>query len=290
MSVPAAVLIVNYRTYDALDRSLTSLATHLADADEVVVIDWESDAQALAQLSAAHPRVRFEGRAGNHGFAAGVNAAATLTTAPVLILLNPDTEVQGPIVRTLADWLAAHPSCAVVGPRVLDADGRVQASARRFPGVTTALGGRSTWLTKTFPNNWFTRRNLLTSRQPEGESQSVDWLAGSCFATSRVVFESLGGLDEGFFMYWEDADYCRRATRAGHECHYLPVVSVRHTGGLSSAHNVVPAIRAFHQSAYRLFWKHAGIARLMAPLVWAGLWARGEMKVRLSAAAARRSP
>lgn len=277
----AAVLIVNYRTYDALDRSLASLTPHLGDGDEVVVIDWESDARALAQLSASHPRVRFEGRVGNGGFAAGVNAAAALTTAPVLILLNPDTEVQGPLVRTLADWLEHNPSCAVVGPRVLNADGRVQASARRFPGLTTALGGRSTWLTKTFPNNWFTRRNLLITGQTDAKGLSVDWVAGSCFATSRTVFESLGGLDDGFFMYWEDADYCRRATRAGHQCHYLPTVSVRHTGGLSSAHNVVPAIRAFHRSAYRLFWKHAGLGRVFAPLVWIGLRVRGEVKVAL---------
>ncbi len=282
-----AVLIVNYRTYDALDRCLTSLAPFLSADDEVVVVDWESDATRIAALSAAHPRATVIGEAGNRGFAAGVNRAAAASTAPLLLLLNPDTEVEGPVVRSMAAWCAAQSRCAVVGPRVLNADGTVHPSARRFPGVTTALGGRSTWLTRRFPNNWFTRRNLLTRAgvDADGRVTRVDWLAGSCLATPRAVFEQLGGLDEGFFMYWEDADYCRRATALGLECHYLPEADVRHTGGVSSAHNVVPSIRAFHRSAFRLFWKHAGVARVGAPLVWLALWARAVVKVRLAASA-----
>jgi GT2 family glycosyltransferase len=277
--VRAAVLIVNYRTYDALDRALASLMPHLGDDDEAVVIDWESDQSHVARLSAMYARVRIVSRDPNRGFAAGVNAAAALTSAPVLILLNPDTEVEGPLVRTLADWCAAHPDCAVVGPRVLNRDGTIQPSARRFPGWSTVLGGRSTWLTRRFPNNWFSRHNLLSRSAGSGDATMVDWVAGSCFATPRRVFEQLGGLDEGFFMYWEDADYCRRATAAGGECHYLPMVSVRHVGGASSAHNVVPSIRAFHRSAFRLFWKHARVARVMAPVVWLGLRLRSELKV-----------
>ena len=196
-----------------------------------------------------------------------------------MIWLNPDTVVEGPIVRELEGWLAAHPDVAVAGPRVLNGDGSVQPSARRFPGFSTALGGRSTWLTRRFPNNWFSRRNLL---QRDGQhSAEVDWLAGSCLATRRDAFDRLGGLDESFFMYWEDADYCRRATALGYTCHYVPTSAVRHTGGASSAHNVVPSIRAFHRSAFRLFWKHAGAARMFAPLVWMGLRLRGEIKVRL---------
>lgn len=285
----AAVLIVNYRTYDALDRSLSSLAPHLRDDDEVVVVDWESDAARVDRLERAHPRVRFVPHPHNAGFAAGVNAAAAQTTAPLLVLLNPDTEVAGPVISTLAAHCEAHAACAVVGPRILNRDGSVQPSARRFPGLSTVLGGRSTWLTRHFPNNWFSRRNLLTAAQTgagtavDGDAGRrvavVDWVAGSCMATPRTVFERLGGFDEGFFMYWEDADYCRRASAAGGQCHYLPVVDVRHTGGASSAHNVVPAIRAFHHSAYRLFWKHSGAGRVFAPVVWLGLRARAELRV-----------
>jgi GT2 family glycosyltransferase len=251
----------------------------LGPDDEVAVVDWVSDAVALDPIRLRFSSVRWVPRHDNRGFAAGVNlAAAAATTAPTLLLLNPDSVVDGPVVRGLERWLADHPRCAVAGPRVLDADGQVQASARRFPGLTTALGGRTSWLTRRFPGNWFARQNLVTT--VDGGHQVVDWLAGSCLATPRTVFTELGGLDEDFFLYWEDADYGRRATTRGYECHYVPSVgAVRHTGGESSAHAPVRSLRAFHRSAARLFWKHAGVGRIWAPLVWLGLWVRGEVKV-----------
>lgn len=276
--MPVAVLIVNYRTYDALDRCLTSLRAVVAGDDEVRVVDWVTDDAQRRPLELRHPFVTWLPSSENLGFSAGINRAAAATTAPVLLLLNPDTQLEGPVVRELEDWLRAHDHVAVAGPRVLNHDGSLQPSARRFPGFSTVLGGRSTWLTRTFPENWFSRRNLL---QRDGRHHAeVDWLAGSCFATRRDVFERLGGMDEAFFMYWEDADYCRRAAALGYTCHYVPTSAVRHTGGVSSAHNVVPSIRAFHRSAFRLFWKHAGLARVLAPVVWMGLWARAEMKIR----------
>ena len=276
------MLIVNYRAYDALDRCLASLRRFSSDDDEVVVVDWESDAKLRAPLEASYPWVRFLPSTANHGFSVGVNQAAAVTTAPILLLLNPDTEVQGPIVRVLAAWLEAHPEAAVVGPRVFNTDGTIQPSARRFPGLTTALGGRSTWLTKRYPGNWFSRRNLLHNVPDDGsESRQVDWLTGACFATPRRVFERLGGLDESFFMYWEDADYCHRAKALGLTSHHLPTTAVSHIGGASSAHRQVASIRAFHRSAFGLYWKHSRLGRVAAPLVWIGLRLRAEIKVAL---------
>ncbi len=284
-AVRVAVLIINYRTYDALDRCLTSLAPFTSETDEVVVVDWQSDAAQREAIALRHQGVRLIARQDNLGFSAGVNLAAAATSAPVLLLLNPDTEVEGPIVRALGGWLEAHADCGVVGPRVVNVDGTVQPSARRFPGLSTVFGGRSTWLTRRFPNNWFSRHNLLQGAGPPGvdapAGRKADWVAGSCFATRRDVFEQLGGLDESFFMYWEDADYCRRAGALGLHCHYLPTSTVRHTGGLSSALNVVPSIRAFHRSAFHLYWKYAGLGRVFAPVVWLGLMARAEVKVAL---------
>ena len=278
-----AVIIINYRTYDALDRCLTSLQPYTGDDDEVVVVDWSSDAVQREAVAARHASVRFLPREDNGGFSAGVNLASTVTTAPVLLLLNPDTEVQGPIVRALSGWLETHPQTGAVGPSVLNTNRTIQPSARRFPGLTTVLGGRSTWLTRRFPNNWFSRRNLLHDHtDPGAEFRKVDWLAGSCFATPRAVFDRLGGLDEMFFMYWEDADYCRRARALGLECHHLPTTEVIHIGGLSSAQNGVMSIRAFHRSAFRLYWKYSRVGRIAAPLVWAGLRLRAEFKIALA--------
>ena len=273
-----AVLIVNNRAYDDLSRCLASLVPQLDAADEVVVVDYESDPLQLAAAVAGH-RVRALPRTDNLGFAAGVNLAAAQTRASHLLLLNPDTLADTPVVRVLEAWLTAHADVGVAGARVFNADGTVQPSARRFPDATTLFGGRSTWLTSRFPSNWFSRRNLvgLESNVPV----EVDWVSGACFMTRRDVFERMGGFDEGFFLYWEDADYCRRVANAGLRRMYVPTASVRHVGGRSSEFALAMAIRAFHRSAFRMYWKHASLpGRIAAPAIYAGLWLRSEIKVR----------
>jgi GT2 family glycosyltransferase len=283
--LPVAVLIVNFRVYDDLDRALTSLEPALRDGDDVVVFDQVSDAARVAALGARHPRVRWRVSAENIGFGAAVNRAAGETTAPYLLWLNPDTIVTPGFIEALEAWLETHPDVGCAGPRVMNEDGSVQASARRFPDVSTAIAGRSTWLTRHFPDNPLSRHNLLA--RDRDQPSTVDWLAGSCVMTRRSLFERLGGFDEGFFLYWEDADYCRRALALGFTCAYLPQVTVRHAGGRSAARDPGPAIRAFHASAYRMFAKHTNlVGRLAAPLVWMALTTRGTVLAR---AATRRA-
>lgn len=269
-----AVLIVNYKSYDELGRCLRSLAPFRGPGDEVIVVDYESNPAALAAAVGGQTGVDAIARPDNLGFASGVNIAAKRARATYLMLLNPDTTLEGPVIRALEDWMKANPDVGAAGPRVLNEDGSTQATARRFPDVTTALGGRSTWLTKQFPSNWLSRRNLDAK-----DAQSpidVDWVSGVCLMTPRDLFTQLGGLDEGFFMYWEDADYCYRVRDAGLRRCYVPSAAVRHPGGRSAAYNSARANRAFHQSAFRLYRKHAsGFGRLAAPLVGAGLWLRG---------------
>lgn len=279
MPLPSAVLIVNYLVYEDLDRALESLEVWLAPDDEIVVVDQASDPVRLAIIQARYPRVTCVPNPGNTGFAAGVNLAARHSTAPYLLLLNPDAVLEGPVTSVLSEWLTRHQSVAVVGPRVLNIDGSVQPSARRFPGLSTVFGGRSTWLTRQFPRNWLSERNL-----PGRDSDApvvVDWIAGSCLMTRRDVFDRIGGFDEGFFLYWEDADYCRRAMDAGFRSVYLPRVAVRHVGGRSADRDPAPAIRAFHRSAYRLSQKHASpLGRFFAPVIRLALWGRGELRAR----------
>jgi N-acetylglucosaminyl-diphospho-decaprenol L-rhamnosyltransferase len=282
-----AVLIVNYKAYDDLARCLDSLFAHLQPEDEVVVVDYETDPRALTAAIGGR-NVTTVPRADNLGFAAGVNLAAKQSRAPFLLLLNPDTLTDSPVVRVLEDWMVTHPDVAVAGARVFNADNSVQPSARRFPDLTTLFGGRSTWLTRRFPSNWFSRHNLvgLESHVPV----DVDWLSGACFMTRRDVFDKMGGFDEGFFLYWEDADYCRRAADAGLRRMYVPTASVRHIGGRSAEYSLARAIRAFHRSAFRMYWKHASLlGRLPAPAIAAGLWLRCELKVRHEVARRRSS-
>ena len=273
------MLVVNYHVYEELDRALSSMEPFLRSGDEMVVVDQESHAGRMDGVRRRHPRAAFVPTERNVGFAAGVNLAARASAAPFLLLLNPDSVMEEPVIERLERYLLDHPRVGIVGPRVLNEDGTLQASARRFPGLSTALAGRSSWLTRRFPGNWLSQWNLPAQRS--GEPAPVDWIAGSCLMTRRSLFDALNGLDESFFLYWEDADFCRRAAAQGWQRVYWPVVSVRHAGGRSAASNPAPAIRAFHASAFRLYEKHAGrLGRVLAPLARFGLWLRGEWLAR----------
>jgi GT2 family glycosyltransferase len=255
--------------------------------DEVVVVDHESDEARLRESLTRCPRATGIPRPDNPGFAAGVNRAAAATRATHLLLLNPDTEMIDDVPRALEAWLTAHPGAGVAGPLVLNFDGSVQPTARRFPGLSTVIGGRSTWFTARFPNNWLTRRNLVG--RDVTTPLDVDWISGACMMTPRQLFDRLGGLDESFFLYQEDIDYCRRALDAGYRRVFVPIARLRHQVGASSAYLQAQSICAFHESAFKCYWKHAGLAgRAVAPIVWLGLRARGAW--RLHAARRRRAP
>lgn len=279
-----SILIVNFRAYEALRHCLASIRQHAPEA-QVVVVDHASRADALAGAVGGHP-IQVIAHPDNPGFAAGVNRAAAAATGDYFLLLNPDCVLEGPVPQGLADWLDAHPEHAVAGPRILEDDGRVQASARRFPDWTTGFGGRTSALSRLWPGNSLSRRNLLHEHD---EPVDVDWVSGACLLIRRDAFARVGGLDGRFFLYWEDADLCRRLRHAGWRTAYCPLVTVRHAGGASSRANRWRSLWAFHASAMRYYWKHASWAgRVVAPLVWLALLAR--LAIRLIGPADRTRP
>jgi N-acetylglucosaminyl-diphospho-decaprenol L-rhamnosyltransferase len=273
-----SVVIVNYRAYEQLTNCLDSLAPFRASAD-VVVVDHETDARSLQPLSARFPWVRFIPERANPGFAAGVNRGVRETTGEYVLLLNPDCIVASD-PRPLASWLAAHPKAAVCGAIVREADGSIQASARHFPGIATGLAGRTTWLTRIWPGNPWTNRNLV--RGVPVEPVEVDWVSGACMMVRREAFDAVGGMDEQFFLYWEDADLCRRLEEAGWSTFYHPAMAVTHLTGQSSQHAREASLAAFHESAYRYYRKHGGRqAALLAPVAFLALRARLRLKLAM---------
>lgn len=265
-----SVLVVNYHAYDELDACLTSLRDQRPREVEVIVVDHDTEDGRRRLLEQRHPTVRWVPRAVNPGFAAGVNLASRQATGRYLYLVNPDAIAQQDTAARLAAWLDEHPRVAVVGSLVLDPDGSIQGSARRFPDVSTAFGGRTTWMTRWFPGNRVTRRNVLTGVHVRTPIQ-VDWVSGASMMIRRTAFDAAGGMDEGFFLYWEDADLCRRLRDAGWGTTYHPGASVTHVGGRSSRSST-RSIVAFHQSAYRYFRKHAGPIGVFArPIACAAL-------------------
>jgi N-acetylglucosaminyl-diphospho-decaprenol L-rhamnosyltransferase len=249
-----AIIIVNYKTYDELSACLDSLGAS-GSLFDVIVIDHESSPADLARVATRHPHARTVPTAGNPGFSAGVNAGARLASSPTLVFLNPDTRVQPQAIERMAAYLDEHPDVAVVGPRIEESDGAVQRSARRFPGAMTGLSGRSTWLTRLWPRNPLSRRDLLADGTTAAPV-AVDWVAGSCMAVRAEAFHAAGGMDERFFLYWEDADLCKRLLEAGWRTVFLPTAVVLHAVGRSRRHARSLSIRAFHRSASLYFAKH----------------------------------
>jgi GT2 family glycosyltransferase len=275
----ASVLIVSYRAYAELTACLESLQRFISDDDvEVIVVDHSSEPGAARALRERFPSVTLIEEPHNPGFAAGVNRAARSARGRYLLLLNPDCVVNEDVVLPLATWLDEHPSVGALGTLVREPDGSVQASARRFPNVTAGFAGRTTWLTRVWPGNPWTRHNLQAraSRDPT----EVDWVSGACMTVRREAFDAVGGMDEQFFLYWEDADFCYRLKRAGWSTVYYPAVEVTHFTGRSSAQARTASLVAFHRSAYRYFRKHAGrAARLASPFVCLALYSRLLLKL-----------
>lgn len=269
-----AVVIVNYQSYEDLQDCLASLGAP-DPAITVCVVDHASRREAADVIERAFPHVQLLRQQSNAGFACGVNRGARESGAPYVLLLNPDCVASPDVCHHLADWMDGHPRVGAAGPRILNSDGSVQASARRFPDLTTGIAGRSSWLTRVFPRNPLSRHNLSPSDDTFDDAREADWVSGSVTIIRRDAFDAIGGFDPGFFLYWEDADFCRRLKHAGWQTMYVPKLAVRHAGGRSSRHAADASLVAFHRSAFRLFWKHSTPAtKLLAPLVLAALHAR----------------
>ena len=270
------VVIVNYRSYDELRRCLASLEASRGAIGQITVIDHESNLEEAGRISASFGWTHIVERSTNEGFATGVNLGARRTRAPFIMLLNPDCVVESDAVTQLLAYAQTRPDAAIFGPRILNTNGTVQGSARRFPGVSTAVAGRSSWLTKRFPNNPLSRHNLPALDRRE-TPLNVDWVSGACMLVRRTAFDQVEGMDERFFLYWEDADLCKRIGEKGWRTVYFPGATVVHAGGRSSIHVYRESLAAFHRSAFFLFRKHARWpARMFTPVVYLAL----EMRLR----------
>jgi GT2 family glycosyltransferase len=262
------LIIVNYRSYEELSRCLASFEGDRAIFASVTIVDHESDVRAAAGISARFPWVDLVQRATNEGFATGVNLGVARGRAPILVLLNPDCVVSGDALARLVAFAETRGDAAIVGPRILNADGTVQGSARRFPGWSTFIAGRSSWLTRHFPRNPLSRWNLPALSDTTGALE-VDWVSGACMLVRRAAFDAVGGMDERFFLYWEDADLCKRLAARGWRTLYFPGAEVLHAGGRSSIHAYRESLAAFHRSAFVLFRKHAGWPALaLTPMLY----------------------
>jgi N-acetylglucosaminyl-diphospho-decaprenol L-rhamnosyltransferase len=242
---------------------------------EVVVVDNASGDGSVEMLRREFPWVRVIANAENRGFTAANNQGMAVCAGRYLMLLNPDTELLDDALKVMLDFMEAHPAVGLLGPQLRYApqtdavsagdpaeSGGVQSSRRRFPTLATALV-ESTVLQGLFQGSQVLRRYYLLDA-PDDIIQEVDWVVGAAMMVRRPVVEQVGGLDQGFFMYSEELDWCRRIKAAPApggdrwQVMYLPAARVVHHEGRSSAQ--APALKQiqFHASKVRYFGKYHG--------------------------------
>ena len=250
------VIIVNYSCHEALGRCLSGLERwERSKLDTVYVVD-NSQTSFPDDLVRRFPGVIWLANSENVGFARAVNQALAKATAPYVCLLNPDAEVSGPLWGPLEEWLERNSRVGIVGPKILNTDGSIQGSARTFPTLATAFFGRTALISRLFPDNPFTKTNILTSRSI-CEATDVDWVSGACMIVRRSAVKDVGPMDQKFFLYWEDCDWCTRFRSAGWKIVYHPGAGpVIHHVGQASKNARWLALYHFHRSAVLLYWKY----------------------------------
>jgi GT2 family glycosyltransferase len=275
--VKFSVVIVNYASWPLTLRCLGSLyATGYEDFEVVVVNNDRPEPPEIV-----HP-ARVIRNKENLGFARACNQGISASSGELVVLVNPDALVEQSFFRRVEAFFAENPSVGVAGPRVLDADGRVQLSARRELSPVSGLLGRTSLLTRLFPSNTLVKKQFPAVTELTGPT-AVDWVSGACMVVRRRALEQIGPLDERFFMYFEDADLCRRVREAGWSVYYLPEVQVTHQVG-GSTRSRPRAIWDLHKSAFLYHRKHGahGPLNLYSLLVVLGLSMRALAKLALS--------
>lgn len=269
-----SVIIVSHNSAGYLDACLASLDRHLGAIDaEVCVVDNASEDDSRAIAARRAPRVRLLASERNLGFAAAVNRGLAAAAGRYVLWLNPDSALLDDGARALIDHLDSNRQVGIVGPRILDPGGGLQRSARAFPSYDWAVGHRHSLLTRLFPANPYSRRYLRMDLDP-GKVQDIDWVSGACLLHRREVSDRLGGLDERFFMYCEDVDFCLRARQAGWTVQYHPGLTVRHHVAGSTRQTPVRMLVERHRSLWRYYQKHFPRGILIDAAAWSAISGR----------------
>lgn len=277
MPIPrVSIVIVNWKTPKLLAGCLESV---LADTGqrgfEISVVDNASADGSVEMVRERYPDVRLIANSENVGFPKACNQAIANVTGTYVLLLNPDTLVVGDAVSNLADFMDRVSDCGAAGPKVLNPDGSLQLACRRsFPDPLAAFF-RVTYLSRLFPRHPLLARYNLTFADPD-RILEVDGLSGSCMMVRRSVIDLVGMLDEEWFMYGEELDWCWRIKQAGLSVFYFPESVIYHYHGAASRLRPVKATIALHHGLHLFYRKHIS-SRYPAPfnwLVFSAIWLR----------------
>ncbi len=206
-------MILSWNTRQLLEKCLRSLACPQPGLKmEVLVVDNASEDRSREMVRKLFPQVRLIVNDANIGFGAGNNTALPHATGRYVLFLNSDTVVMEGALAAMVHYADAHPDIGILGPKLLNGDGSLQYSCRRYPNLGTGFF-RNTPLGRLFPNNRFTT-DYLFQDWDHATPRDVDWVSGAALMIRRDLLDVIGGFDDDFFMYCEDVDLCWRANHA----------------------------------------------------------------------------
>lgn len=253
-----SIVIVNWKVKELLRRCLASVYRETKGVSfETFVVDNASADGSVEMVLKEFPDATVIANNRNMGFAAGNNPAIMQAQGDFILLLNPDTELKNDAVAAMAGYMRRHPQVGILGPRLVGEDGRLQPSVRRFP----TLASQTLIMLKLHHvlRRAGALRRYFADDFDYGREAAVDQVMGAAFMIRKSLIADLGGLDERFYIWFEEVDYCKRAKDAGFQVWYAPVATVVHHGGESFSQAFGPVKqRYFNDSLRKYFAKHRG--------------------------------
>ncbi|MBI2945779.1 MAG: sugar transferase, partial [Candidatus Wallbacteria bacterium] len=259
-----SVVIVNFDTSAYLREAIRSVLRESEGlSSECIVVDNHSPDGSAAMVRREFPQVRLIANSVNVGFSTGVNQGITASRGRYLLVLNADTVALEGSLRELLDFADEHPECGVAGPRLEYHDGRLQPSCRTFYSFKTLML-RRTALGKLFPEAPEIRRHLMLDWHHDSVRE-VDWVLGAAMLVRRRALEQIGWMDERYFLYLEDVDWCYRMKQAGWKVLFCPRARIVHhyRQGSRDAGLLNPDLWIHLESAVRYYDKWGEVAYLL---------------------------
>ncbi len=249
--------IVNTNETKLLMRCLDSIFNQEIRLDyHVVVVDNNSQDNVLELLRESYPEITVVAKKSNDGYASAVNEAIRALDSEYALILNPDIIIRPGALDTAIDYLDEHQDIGIAGAKLLNPDGTVQFSCRTFYTLPILLYRRM-FLGKLFPNSPVITRHLM-SDWDHNSVRDVDWVLGACMLVRRSALHEVGLMDDGFFLYFEDVDWCYRMHRHGWRVCYLPDAEMIHDHQRKSAKGFMNKNARLHLTSMLRFYSKWG--------------------------------
>jgi GT2 family glycosyltransferase len=257
LSLNLSIIIVNWNTQDILRDCLRSIYEQGGEIDlEVIVIDNASTDGSVEMVKKDFPQVTLIENSQNRGFAAANNQGIDISKGRYVLLLNSDTVVLDNAIAKTVAFADSHPKAAIVGCRVLNPDQTLQPTCFMFPSILNMLLS-SSYLYKLFPRSKFFGREQMTWWD-RNDIKEVDVVTGCFMLIRQKAIQQVGTMDEQFFMYGEETDWCYRFKQAGWKILFTPCAEIIHLGGQSAQKRATTMVVQLRKSILQFMKKHHG--------------------------------